>query len=461
MLWWKYQQLRMGNVKSRLAVVEELAMAGNDDAVGPLIFALKDRDVGVRCAAAKALMRFHDRRAIEPMIRMLRDKEPLARAAAAEALGQFGDPGAVNPLVGLLRDADPIVRTVTARSLNRLGWKPGTDSQRALQILAMGNLDKLAALGPEGVTPLLDLLQNGPPNKQFSALKALADMNDPRVRPALIEALQKTSPAVRIAALGALERLADPAAFGDIEKALKDTNASVRGAAVEAAVRCAGARAVPALIQCLDDESWDVRQAAANALGSLGEQSAVPALCARLNDTDRDVRERIIAALGLLGDRRAIAPLVLATLDPESTVRNAASATLLRLDRRWHQNEAVREVMPKIKEALDHDDYWVRHSAGQLLERFKSKPAGVGEVRFPSPESGPAASKPAREAAPDPGLRLLSDLLFDHDRAMRLAAVAVLGRLRDPNARSLLATAVHDDDSLVQETARQALAGAA
>src|SRR5580704_4391317 len=207
MLWWTYQQLRMGNATSRLAVVDKLVNTGDENAVGPLIFALNDKEANVRCAAAKGLMRFHDRRAVEPLVKMLRDTDPLARAAAAETLGHLGDPVAVNHLVGFLRDADPIVRTIAARSLERLGWKPGTDSHRVLPILAMGNLQQLVALGPEGVSPLLDLLRNGPPNKQFSAVKALGEIIDPRVRPAMLEALRKPSPAVRIAALGVLERM--------------------------------------------------------------------------------------------------------------------------------------------------------------------------------------------------------------------------------------------------------------
>src|ERR1035438_3345124 len=59
-LWWTCQQLRMGNAKSRLTVVEKLVASGDKEAVGPLIFALQDKDATVRCAAAKALMRFHD-----------------------------------------------------------------------------------------------------------------------------------------------------------------------------------------------------------------------------------------------------------------------------------------------------------------------------------------------------------------------------------------------------------------
>lgn len=203
----------MSNVPSRLAIVEELLKSDDSEAIGPLIFALKDKDAGIRCAVAKGLRAVNDRKAVEPLIQMLRDSVPLARAAAAETLGHLGDPLAVNHLVGLLRDPDPIVRSLGARSLNRLGWRPATDSQRILQILALGSLSQLIALGPEGVGPLLDTLRNGAPGKQFAAVKALAEISDPRVLPAMREALKKPSPAVRIAALGTLERMGDPATF--------------------------------------------------------------------------------------------------------------------------------------------------------------------------------------------------------------------------------------------------------
>jgi HEAT repeat protein len=452
MLWWTYQQLRMGSAKSRLAVVEKLAASHDEEAVGPLIFALKDKDATVRCLSAKTLTRYRDRRAVEPLIVLLRDPDPLARAAAAESLGHLDDPVAVNPLVGLLRDQEPIVRTFAARSLKRLGWKPGTDSQRMIQILAMGDLQQLEAYGPEGVAPLLELMRNGPPNKQFSAVKALSRIHDPRVGPAMIEALHKNNSAVRIVALGALERLADPTAFAVVEKLLRDPDTNVRGAAVEAAVRCGGPRAGTALVKSLNDTSWEVRQAAASALGLLGETSAVEGLCSLVNDPDHDVRESAITALGQIGDRRAIVPLVPALMDEESSVRTAATAALHKLDRHWAQQEGIHQVEPKIIKALKHPDYWVRHSAGKLLELLKVDPNHL------SPAPATAPEKMTREAPPHPAAGALVEMLFDRDRDLRLAAAAALGRLRDKSAGSVLTVALRDTDFSVRQAVQAALA---
>jgi len=438
-----------------MAVIEQLAQSGDEDAVGPLIFALKDKDAGVRCAAAKALMKFQDRRAVEPLIQMLRDAEALARAAAAEALGQLNDPLAVNQLVGLLRDGDPIVRTVVARSLERLGWHPGTDSQRVLQILAMGNLNQLVALGPEGVAPLLDLLRQGSPNKQFSAVKALSEINDPRVKPAMVEALSKPSPAVRIAALGALERIGDANVFHDVEKLLQDPEASVRGAAVEAASRCGREKAVPALIKRLKDSSWEVRQAAANALGNLGDANAVEALTELLGDPDRDVREKGISALANLHDRRAIPALVIGLFDEESTVRNLATAALSKLDRRWIQYDGIRRVVPKMEAAQKHADYWVRHTAGQLLEKLKAEAPHILEAAPVAPPAPVLAEATAQQQ--HPATAVLADMLFDRDPDIRLAAACAFCKLREKSAAGLLSAALRDSDELVRNTAQQAL----
>lgn len=449
MLWWNYQQLRVSSAKTRLAVVQKLADNRDPDAAGPLIFALQDKDAEVRAAAAKALSGFHDKRALEPLMNLLRDANAPVRAAAAETLGNLGDPLAVNRLVGLLRDADSDARSAAARSLDKLGWNPSTDSHRAIQLLAMGHMQQLVKLGADSVPPLLEQLRDGEPNKQFAAVKALAQINDPRVAPAMIEALGKTSVAVRIAALGTLERHADPKSYPKIEKLLRDTDANVRGAAVEAALRCGGVRAVPGLVGCLGDKSWEVRRAAANALGTLGERSAVEGLCGLLNDPDRDVRETAINALGQLKDKRAVVPLVLAMLDAESSVRASAAGVVERLDEHWHKNEDIRQVLPKIIAASKSADYWVQHSALKLLEMLKV------DLNNPPTET-PVVSAPQTPA--HPALAILSDMLFDRDRDFRLAAAAALGQLRETGARSVLNMALRDADNLVRDAAQTALA---
>jgi len=404
MQWWTYQQLRASSAKTRLAVVEKLAQIDSPDSVGPLIFAIKDEDAGVRSAAARALGRFQDRRAVEPLIQMLRDLVPPVRAAAVETLGKLGDRQAVDWLVEILRDNDPQVRANASHSLEKLGWRPGTDSQRVLQVLAAGNQRQIVALGSDAIEPLLEMMQTGAPHKQLEAVKALGEIYEPRVVPALLQALRKSSPAVRIAALEALERHSDSSVYIEVERLLRDSNANVRGAAVEAAARCGGIRAVPSLLRVLKDSSWEVRRDAARVLGSVGGAAAVEGLCKLLRDPDRDVRESAIISLGQIGDPQAIHPLVLALLDTESSVRTAAARALPAVDPRWEQTEGARQALPEIQAALDHRDYWVRNSATKLAGQIKTDPqrADAGPAADVPPPLATAGSAPILTVLPDP-----------------------------------------------------------
>jgi HEAT repeat protein len=181
MLWWKYQQLRSSNFKTRLATIAQLAESKNKDSVGPLLFALKDKDEGIRSAAALALGQFQDQKTVEPLIKMLADPSPLVRRTTAEVLARLQEPAAIPPLINLLRDPDPTVRVRASTSLDRLGWQPENETERTWHIVASGNLKRMADLGSDAVELLADLMRTGEPQKQLFAVKALGEIEDPRV----------------------------------------------------------------------------------------------------------------------------------------------------------------------------------------------------------------------------------------------------------------------------------------
>ncbi|MEI9865930.1 MAG: HEAT repeat domain-containing protein [Limisphaerales bacterium] len=172
-LWWTYQQLRSSNLKTRLAVIAKLAEFKHPDCVEPLLFALKDTGPEIRSAAVLALGQFQDKRIAEPLIKMLNDPAPLVRSMTAEVLGQMKETSAIRWLVSLLRDPDVTVQSRVVRSLKRLGWQPKTESEQKWHFMATGNLNRVAELGPEGIAPLVDLMRNGTPDQQLSAVKAL------------------------------------------------------------------------------------------------------------------------------------------------------------------------------------------------------------------------------------------------------------------------------------------------
>jgi HEAT repeat protein len=471
-LWWTYQQLRSSNLKTRLAVIAKLVEFKNSDCVEPLLFALKDKEPEIRSAAALALGQFQDSRVAEPLIKLLSDPAPLARATAADVLGQMKEPGAIRWLVSLLRDPDPMVQSRVVRSLKRLGWQPQTETEQKWHFVATGNLNRVAELGPEGIAPLVDLMRNGTPEQQLSAVKALGEVDDPRILKLTLEALKKPNIMVRLAALEILKRAADPSIYDTVERLLKDKEVNIRVAATATCAVCGGGRAVPSLAHMLKDLSWEVRREAVKALGKIGDTAAVDGLCVALQDKDHDVRETAAVALGKIGDPRAIRSLALALLDDESFVRNAAYNALMDIDQHWEKTEGAQSALPQIKTALKYRGYWISQSVARLVEQEQTAPvAPVAEAVAPAippapasdfvPAFVPAVEKAAPKAPaglPPAGFAILADLLGDRDRDLRLAAAEAFGQLREKNAASVLSKAVNDQDPFVSQAAERALA---
>lgn len=443
MVWWITQQLRMGNVKKRLAVVQKLAQSDSADTVEPLVFALNDRESVVRIAAARALGKFQSQ---NPQLtgllgQLLHDPLSEIRATAATALGQSGDPAQAKLLADLQQDQDPTVQQAAQLALEQLGGTPVEARTKTT--------GATVSLGAAAVDPLVEALRYGSPAEQVKAARLLGRSEAKWAKTALVNALQKDDPALLIEILGALARPGDDAVLKPLERMLNNSNPNVRSAAVAAVAGCGQRQAVSALLRKLKDASWEVRQAVVKALGQLGDPETVEAIAALLVDKDRDVRESAVEALANIGDRRALPHLVLALIDPESTVRSVAAAALRKIDRHWNKDPAIRLVLPKVKQALVHGEYWIQHSASQLFAKLNVDPETVADEASPPPaDSGPT----------HPAFAVLADMLFDPDRDLRLAAVEAFRQLYERNAVPLLVNAAQDLDHNVQLAARQALA---
>ncbi|HXI72418.1 MAG TPA: HEAT repeat domain-containing protein [Verrucomicrobiae bacterium] len=460
MLWWTYQQLRSGNLKTRLAAVAKLAESGHADSVAPLMFALKDKAAEIRSSAALAIGEFKDPRTVEPLTKLLRDPVPLVRVTAIQALAQLDDGRVVAELVGMLKDQDAAVRLRAVRSLDQIGWQPEDDASRTAYVLATGNVADVADLGADGVQPLLELLDNGTPQKQLAAIKALSEINDPRIPQLMQNALNKSSGMVRLVALDTLAQLADPATVESVHRLFKDQASNIRAAAVVAAVSFRDKSVLPMLLPMLRDISWEVRLEVVKALGKLGDETAVQGLCRALQDPDHDVRENAAHSLGKLGDPRSIQPLVLALMDVQSFVRTAAHNALFRIDRSWKKSDGARSALPHIMAARNHREYWISHSADRLLEQIRPYAEDADTGWQPgSPAREAAAPGQPEKGAAHPALAILMDLLRDPDRDLRLAAAEALGDLREKSAVPNLLIASRDNDPVVRQAAEWALGG--
>lgn len=125
--------------------------------------------------------------ALQYLLEALDDPEASVRQCALLALRFRPDPLAVPDLVEFLQDPDPLAAQLAVHAL--------------------------VAAGPPAVEPLLAALPQLPPSARLLAVRALAELRDPRAIPALFAALDSDSMLVEYWANEGLERLGVGMAF--------------------------------------------------------------------------------------------------------------------------------------------------------------------------------------------------------------------------------------------------------
>jgi HEAT repeat protein len=259
------------------------------------------------------------------------------------------------------------------------------------------------------------------------AAKALGQIGDPAVIPALIQALQDKDD-VRLAAVKALREIGYDHAIPALIQALQDNDESVSDRAATALERM-GTVAILALIQALQDkEHWRVRYWAAKALGKIGDPAAIPALIEALQDKEwKESKVRLAAAeaLGEIGGHHAILALIQALQDKEHwRVCLAAVKALGQI--------GDPAAIPTLIQALQLQDreYWrVRYWAAKALGKIGDPAAIPALIEALQDKEEHVVSLPAAEA--------LAELASRHPTpALRAALPALRRRMKEaPNSR--------------------------
>lgn len=275
--------------------------------VSALIERLKDRDPGVRAAAASSLGRLKSRRAVNALIAALDDGSKDVRVAVMEALAELEDRAALPALMKGLTDGSADVRL---RALDGLEHFSGEVRASALATLVKdGNSDirrrAISLLGEttdRTVTPsLVAAVRDGNAEVRVAAIEALAHIGDASVVPSLTSALADGNREVRRAAVSALCELDAQLPESLMLTLLGDEHAEVRTAALEYLKEHPTVPLVSTIRKLLDDDDGDVREMAVEALAEYRDPAAREALRAALRHEDPKVRRR---AADALGDRR-------------------------------------------------------------------------------------------------------------------------------------------------------------
>lgn len=453
MIWWSKQQLKSKDAKVRQRAIESILAEGGAQACKVFTELLPDDDPAMRRAMAAALGQTRDESAAGPLATALKDQDDTVRAAAAKALSLIRGPQAEAALTVALQDAVSAVRWQAARVLEDWNWRPKAGRERAAFHAALGKLELAANEGPEAIEPLSLVLRTGAYQERQAAVLALGRIPDARVQKAMIAALSDREDQVRCAAVESLGRLGDRSAAAPLLSVLGDTQKNVRAASAEVLGQLGNPAAVEPLRGLLADRAWEVRQAALLSLGRLHDKASMTAMTEMLHDREHEVREAACRALEALGDLGAITALVGALKDEKPNVRQRATAALTALDKTWWQTDAARAAAPQLQAALQHNDYWVRQSAADILARLTH--TQTAELRGLSPTL-PTLAAPLhfrRQAAVD----TLTTLLWDFDPELRIAAAGALAAIGQTSALPALVYASKETHPGVQAAAAKAV----
>lgn len=348
-----------------------MAKLRESDITNTLIKLTADADKSIRSAAITALGAIGDRAALKPLLSFAQnDVDPRIRFKSIQALGELADPAAVPLLIEMLK-AQPELARYIAQALGMIGDPRALPAVQAyLQTLPPTNQPEIIALlanfGSAGIAPLRTLVAQRELPCRYSAMRALARINDPQVLPILTVIAKDPSDKLRD---GAIALLGDtgPAAIPTLEELLRDANSDIRSDAAYALVSI-GAPADEALTRASNDPRPEIRSMAVSALGRRQSSRVIPAIVSHLTDQELDVRATAFHALAGIKSPLAIDALLVALQAPTPDTRSWAATVL------GEDAHAFRTVDPLIV-ALDDPDTQVRRCAAWALGFLNDKRA--------------------------------------------------------------------------------------
>lgn len=408
----------------------------------------------------------------------------LAASALLAATAAAGQPN-VDALLAQLESQDAGDRREAARDL---GESPLPEVMAALAGLA-SDLDKdvrKEAIGSlrgfrrvEAAPGLLGFLRDSEKDHRRDAIRGLVEMHDRRARPGfqrramnwimgrheeyVLDPLRPVEPEVVDALIGAL---ADPE--GDV----RETAAAALGA-------LKAGRAVPDLAKLADDGDGDVREQAIGALGEIGGAPAGEALAPMLSE--RRTRRQALRALGRMRYAEAADRIYdIYDGDGGDTGRDALGA-LARIaysrarddfrkelgNRDEHRRAFAAEGLGRLGDR-DEVDGLIRtflredNDRAQLAYCFAMVRLGVTPYvdRIVVALTDRGLEETARAYALELGSELLPEYLGyldDPEKDIRLALIALLERLADPDAIPGLEALSRDRDDDIAEAAQVAV----
>ena len=320
-------------------------------------------------ALGRLLDKNPDKALFVPLVKAMRPAEQVLRSSIAALLPKINSPTEHAELVAHLRDKDAGLRQAAAQALIAIGggktvFELLTQACAAREFVGrMEAMQVLVAFAKHLAVPALQaVLQAGSPAEKLQALRYLGDPRamgrDPQsALKALSTALVGPEPLVA-QAIGSISNLAtEDEWFAMLEPFLDVGELPLVRAAVAGLRRFATPRAVAALQRKLRAGPLQIRLTVVTTLEAIAADVALPALVEALGHRQAPVRSRgaeVLNRLALEGKVDLATTVVWMLRSPQQAVQRAA-AELIRL-----LPEKAQALWPEVVARLRAEDYWVR-----------------------------------------------------------------------------------------------------
>lgn len=322
--------------------------------------AIEDNDSNVRFWSAICLGHLRDRANTRTLLEKLRDRDIGVRIAALRALREIGDPNVAAKLFEALSQPSEQIRDLI--------------------------YEILKDFGTHSIPYLMDSLSNEYWMGRSLAAQALTDMGSEAVFP-LVAALESQDKERRYWAIKILGKMHEKAAYTEIRKFLSDPDPEIRMAALESMSHYLNPDAIPNIIERFLDPAWVVRKHACRAITKFGSK-AVPNLLKSLSSAEEDVRYWSLRSLGEIKPKGIYPYLVRLFKDRSWTIRKTTSDVLGN-----YGEDALMELTALAGDSSDSEtQYWVLRSLGKIKANI-SLPLLFKALEDPSESIRDAAQK--------------------------------------------------------------------
>jgi len=407
---------------------------------------LKDQKVYVRANAADALGSIYNEQAVIPLIEALKDVDKTVRQNATNSLIKIGEP-AISQLIIVMKEQEPAVKLHAAIALKEIGLRlkdnsllnPAKDviveafinTDSPIHSIAQQILKQIGAYAVDALTPLLNEKDD---TKRAMAAAMLAEIEPQKATyyqtTRYINDLDSSDASVRATAATNLGLLGKTKAVGKLVALLSDSDESVRKATANALEQI-GAPAIEPLVTLLTDENKITQKYAFVTLAEIAPkaksddlQLAIPPAIEALKDVDSSIRSAASNILVNAGES-SVRPLIALFKDADTSVYSLAIEILVDIG-----NPAIEPL----KVALNDQNHIVRKNA--LVALSLIAPINAQQYKV---------------------TKYINDLK-DADEKIRMRAAFELGRTNDPRAVEPLISALSDANFRVRANAADSLA---